>query len=218
MNDGINLYTGSVIRAMDFKYCPYCASPLTMGRSEGDLLERLQCTPCGFTHYRSPKVLVSTLATFEGKLLWIRRGTRPQKGLWASPGGFMEEYEQPEQTAARELFEETRVSISPEHFELFAIGSLPEMNQVYLVYRGEMTDRTMETTDEAMEVGLFSEEEAPWAKQAYPDLEDVVRCFYSDHKQQDYGVYCCVYKDGVHRYRDTVRQIKQLKQNKFITN
>lgn len=43
-------------------------------------------------------------------VLLIRRGNEPFKGCWAFPGGFAEEGETIEQTAARELFEETHLS------------------------------------------------------------------------------------------------------------
>jgi ADP-ribose pyrophosphatase YjhB (NUDIX family) len=117
----------------------------------------------------------------------------------------METGEKPEQAAVRELYEETRIVLDADKLELFAIGSLPEMNQVYLVYRGEMTSREMSVTEEASEVGLFCEQEAPWSEQAYPDLEDVARLFYRDHQCRDYGIYCCVYENGIHKFRDTVR-------------
>lgn len=41
------------------------------------------------------------------KILLIQRKSDPYKGLWATPGGFMEMDETTEQTARRELLEET---------------------------------------------------------------------------------------------------------------
>ncbi|MCF2529857.1 NUDIX hydrolase [Yinghuangia soli] len=43
----------------------------------------------------------------EGRLLLIRRGTPPGKGLWSLPGGRVEEGETDAQALARELAEET---------------------------------------------------------------------------------------------------------------
>ena len=47
----------------------------------------------------------------EKKLLLVRRGGFPYRGWWALPGGFCEPFEPPELTAARELSEETGVSV-----------------------------------------------------------------------------------------------------------
>ncbi len=43
------------------------------------------------------------------KTLLIQRGNDPFKGMWAYPGGFVEDDETAEQAAARELWEETSV-------------------------------------------------------------------------------------------------------------
>jgi len=46
-----------------------------------------------------------------GSILLVKRRFDPYKGLWAIPGGFVEEGETAEQAAAREAFEETGVRI-----------------------------------------------------------------------------------------------------------
>lgn len=182
---------------MSFKYCPCCAADLVVAKPADDSRHRSLCECCGFVHYRSPQILVTCFATIDKRLLWIRRGTEPRSGFWTLPGGFMEEGELPEAAAARELFEETEGLVDAEKLELVAIGSLPEMNQVYLVYRGELLNTNIKTTFEASEVGLFEEHEVPWAKQAYPDLEKMLRRFYGDLQQSTFGVYSRFYQDGI---------------------
>jgi ADP-ribose pyrophosphatase YjhB (NUDIX family) len=172
-----------------------------MGTVEGDHFERLKCTSCSFVHYDSPKVRVTCLATFADKLLWIKRGPGYREGLWTQPGGFMEQGEQPEEAVIRELYEETQVKLIENSLELVAVASLPAMNQLNIVYRAKMLNGEFGTSFEAPEVGLFSEDDAPWDQHAYPGNEAMLRDFYIDHKCKNYRVYCSAYgKDGV-KYR-----------------
>jgi len=63
--------------------------------------------------YEYPRPAVSAdIAVFRKsggimQILLILRKNPPYKGMWALPGGFMEKDETLEETAARELFEET---------------------------------------------------------------------------------------------------------------
>jgi bifunctional NMN adenylyltransferase/nudix hydrolase len=48
-----------------------------------------------------------------GHILLIKRGAHPGKGLWAMPGGFLEQTETVETGTFRELKEETRIKVPP---------------------------------------------------------------------------------------------------------
>lgn len=190
-----------------YAFCPICAESLEPVIKDNDDQERLGCARCNYVHYQSPSVLVSCLITYGSKLLWIKRGTEPRKGYWTQPGGFMEGGEKPEEAASRELLEETGVIVSPDSLTLYAIGSLPEISEVYLVYRGCVDSEAASTSLEVEEVGFFSLEEAPWSKQAYPEVEDVLQLFYSEHENNRYGIYSCSYSNSVNQYRDLTSAI-----------
>ncbi|MFN4140446.1 NUDIX hydrolase [Aestuariivirga sp.] len=65
------------------------------------------------------------------RILLIRRGGEPFKGLWALPGGFLQEEETLDECAARELREETGVEVA--HLEPFATFSDPRRDPRYRV-------------------------------------------------------------------------------------
>jgi bifunctional NMN adenylyltransferase/nudix hydrolase len=56
-------------------------------------------------------VTVDTVVQCAGKILLIKRGQPPGVGLYAVPGGFIEQRETAYQSAVRELREETRLSL-----------------------------------------------------------------------------------------------------------
>ena len=61
----------------------------------------------------------------EERILLIRRGNHPYLGKWALPGGFSEEGERIEETAARELLEETGIKMSSSDLALVGVYSKP---------------------------------------------------------------------------------------------
>lgn len=59
----------------------------------------------------SPRVGVGVIVIKDNKLLLIKRGVAPSKGLWAIPGGSVELGETLQETAEREIMEETGLTI-----------------------------------------------------------------------------------------------------------
>ncbi|SEL49310.1 MULTISPECIES: NUDIX domain-containing protein [unclassified Butyrivibrio] len=59
------------------------------------------------------------------KLLLVKRGNHPCIGMWALPGGFTQAGESIEETASRELEEETAVKMAPSDLELVGVYSKP---------------------------------------------------------------------------------------------
>ena len=61
------------------------------------------------------------LFNHNGQILLGKRLSKHGTGTWAPPGGHLEFGETPQQCAARELFEETGLKISPNKIAIFAI-------------------------------------------------------------------------------------------------
>lgn len=59
----------------------------------------------------SPRVGVGAITIKDGKVLLVKRGIPPSKGLWAIPGGSVELGETLQEAAEREILEETGLII-----------------------------------------------------------------------------------------------------------
>ncbi len=134
----------------------------------GDDRERRVCSDCGFVDYENPKIVVGSVASWEGRILLCRRAIPPRLGYWTLPAGFLEIQEAPEQGAKREAWEEARARIEID--QLMAVYTIERLSQVQLIYRAELTSPAIEAGPESQEVGLFAWEEIPWAEIAFPSV------------------------------------------------
>jgi ADP-ribose pyrophosphatase YjhB (NUDIX family) len=87
------------------QFCPHCGSKVVK-RQEDDILRDF-CQSCGTFFYENPLPVVSTIIVSERKILLVKRGKNPYRGLWCPPTGFAEAGESVEDAALRELEEET---------------------------------------------------------------------------------------------------------------
>jgi ADP-ribose pyrophosphatase len=58
-----------------------------------------------------PRVGVGAITIKDGRVLLVKRGIEPSKGLWAIPGGILKLGETLQECAAREILEETGITI-----------------------------------------------------------------------------------------------------------
>jgi ADP-ribose pyrophosphatase YjhB (NUDIX family) len=133
---------------------------------DGDTRERRICTQCGFVHYDNPRVVVSALATWDGRILLCKRAIEPRIGYWTVPGGFLEVNETTEEGAVRETLEETGARIAID--DLLAVYSLPHIGQVHLVYRGHLLAPDLAPGPESLAAALFALDEVPLHELAFP--------------------------------------------------
>ncbi|MFW5853832.1 MAG: NUDIX hydrolase [Thermodesulfobacteriota bacterium] len=90
------------------RFCHFCGNRLIQKEWEGR--RRLFCTACDGPLYENPVPAACVILTDEqNRLLLVKRSVDPKKGFWCLPGGFMELGESPEETALRELREETGI-------------------------------------------------------------------------------------------------------------
>jgi NADH pyrophosphatase NudC (nudix superfamily) len=131
----------------DYRYCPRCASALAMlsqAEDSGDKV-RLRCPACGWTHWNNPTpVLAAVIECTDrdpatGRLLLARNAAWSGR-MFGLVTGFMEAGETPEEGIAREVAEET--SLTVDALALIGVYDFQRMNQVIIAYhacaRGEI--------------------------------------------------------------------------------
>jgi len=100
----------------DLNFCATCGSALDTRRTEGR--QRHYCPNCDRPIYRNPKPCAGVLVVDSGSVLLIQRTNPPAVGSWSLPAGFLEFDEPPRQAAARELHEETNLTVAPDSLSL----------------------------------------------------------------------------------------------------
>ncbi|MBM3465366.1 MAG: NUDIX domain-containing protein [Armatimonadetes bacterium] len=94
------------------RYCPRCGARLARRRNRpGDVL-RPTCPACRWIHFDNPAPAAGVLIENDrGEVLLGRRALPPFRGWWGIVGGFVEGAEHPEETAVREVLEETGLRV-----------------------------------------------------------------------------------------------------------
>ena len=138
-------------------HCRRCGGTLRAGEAheEGHGV----CDDCAVPHWENPGVGASLLVVREGRVLLGRRGkeSRPGYGMWAGPAGYGELGESIEETARRELREETGL-----HGEITGLISVyTGTSHLEIAYHGEADGQPVPTS-EFPELRWFSAGELPF--------------------------------------------------------
>jgi ADP-ribose pyrophosphatase YjhB (NUDIX family) len=164
------------------KFCSNCGAGRIESRvPEGDHLPRDVCAECGSIHYQNPKVVVGCLPAYGERVLLCKRAIEPRYGRWTLPAGFLENGETLTAGAMRETLEEAnaRVAIG----ELYTVISLPQISQVYMMFRAQLLDLEFAPGIESLEVRLFDECDVPWEDLAFRTITRTLRNYFLDRKQ-----------------------------------
>jgi ADP-ribose pyrophosphatase YjhB (NUDIX family) len=166
---------------MTMKFCSHCGSDrLEFRIPEGDTLPRFVCANCGTIHYQNPKIVVGCLPEWNGQVLLCKRAIEPRHGLWTLPAGFLENGETLPGGAIRETLEEANARVELE--DLYTLISLPQINQVYMMFRARLRDDDFGPGAESLDVRLFDERDIPWEALAFRTIARTLRNWFLDRK------------------------------------
>ena len=162
------------------KFCADCGHAVEHRKPPGDHLPRYICPSCGTIHYQNPKVVVGCLPEWDDQVLLCKRAIEPRLGLWTLPAGFLENGETVVAGALRETLEEASARVAVGN--LYTMISLPQISQVYMVFRAQLVDLDFGPGPESLEVRLFREDEIPWEEMAFRTIVRTLRNYFLDRK------------------------------------
>jgi len=114
-------------------------------------------------------------------VLLCKRAIEPRYGLWTLPAGFLENGETLIDGALRETLEEADARVEPG--PLYTVISLPQVNQVYMMFRARLADLGFGPGSESLEVRLFDESEIPWESLAFRTIARTLRNYFLDRRR-----------------------------------
>jgi len=150
------------------RFCPRCGQS-----AEVEFPQRITCPHCGYAAYYNPQPVAGAIPVDdEGRLILLRRGFEPGRGLWTFPGGFVDLGESVEEAARREAVEELGMGIDVGG--LVGVYSRAEDRVVLIVYRARALGPP-HTSPEAIEVRAFAVDQLPWDELAFWSTELALR-------------------------------------------
>ena len=163
------------------KFCPACGQPVEFKVPDGDHLPRAVCTACGTIHYENPRIIAGCVIEVDGKILMCKRAIEPRHGLWTLPAGFLENGESLPAGGMRETLEEAHARVEID--ALYTVISLPQINQIYMMFRARLLDLDFGPGPESLDVRLFDEADIPWESLAFRTITRTLRNWLLDRKQ-----------------------------------
>jgi ADP-ribose pyrophosphatase YjhB (NUDIX family) len=147
----------------EFAYCPKCAALLVTRPFGGK--PRRTCPDCGYVYFTDPKVGVGVLVVENGRLLLVRRAMNPEKGKWSLPAGFVDSGEDPQETAVRETWEETNLTVAITGLEDVFFNSSARPGQpgasIFILYRAALLGGAVQAGDDAADAAFFALDDLP---------------------------------------------------------
>ena len=66
--------------------------------------------------------------------------------------------------------------VAADHLTLYTVTNLPAISEVYVVFRGSVSERTIACGPESLDARFFDQDEIPWQELAWPELGSYCGC------------------------------------------
>lgn len=168
-------------------FCSLCSAPVMVRVPDNDHLPRHVCTRCDTIHYQNPKIVAGCIAEWGDEILLCRRAIEPKLGFWTLPAGFMENGETTLEAAARETWEEATATVT--ELTLYGLFNLPHIDQVYVIFRGNLVEGKAAPGQESSDVQLCTEQLIPWDLLAFPVVKEALELYFADRKRGEFSTH-----------------------------
>lgn len=162
-----------------FKYCPVCGAKLS--RRKHDHLVRLVCSKCDFVYYQNSKPTVSALIKNKrGEILLVKRAVKPNLGYWDTPGGFLENGEDPILGLKREMKEELNITLKNiRYFGMYTDFYFERYNlyTLNIIYTCHIASGKIKPQDDVSEFRWFKKKDLPFKKLAFRWIDKALKNF-----------------------------------------
>ncbi len=164
-----------------FLFCPICGNKTFIVNNE----KSKRCTNCGFVYYFNPSAAVACfIKNIKGEFLVVRRGKEPAKNTLDLPGGFVDMYETGEDSARREVKEETNLNIKNCRY-LFSLPNIYlysgfNVHTLDIFYECEVENfEGAQAHDDAQEILILRPEEIDVNDFGLPSIKEGIKLYLS---------------------------------------
>ena len=157
-------------------FCSFCGA-----RFPENLGWPRTCRACHQTTYRNPLPVAVVLVPVDSGLLLIRRSIEPQAGKLALPGGYINLGETWQEAGAREVTEETGVSLDAMNIREFGVRSAPDGTVLIFGLSQSVERAAVEDFQPTTETGECRIIDAPVDGMAFPLHAEAVATYFNRH-------------------------------------
>jgi len=137
-----------------YLFCPLCGKPL----HKSIIADRLRssCSNCSYVDWGNFSLGVGGVLWHNDKVLLVKRGHNPGKGMWTIPGGYVDQEESIGEAVIREIQEETGIIAKP--LSIIGLRDRPtERHDTYVIFLMQFLGGKLQAQpEEVSDLGFFT--------------------------------------------------------------